>query len=310
MVPRPELPAQSTTAVGGIAAGAELRAGPGVSVLAALLDRMAYTKLRHTYGLAYVVRCRPIVVGPHQRFVALVADVAEDVAAHAASMLVDDVTRLGEGGVTDEAVAVAKADIARRGAIDPLALLLGAARADLLTREGRTAAENLEAVERVGRGEVGALAAELARRLIVAVPSGANVHGLPTLRHVGVPGPGDGSMTLRPDRVEYADEQGGVEVYFARCAAALRQPDGSLALVGLDGQSLVVHPDLSDGGSQALVTVEQALEPRLFVPAPGRSTEDDARERQVRASVPRRDGSAVGSPTAPGHVTWRRSGPD
>jgi len=250
------------------------------------------------------------VVGPHQRFVALVADVAEDVAAHAASMLVDDVTRLGEGGVTDEAVAVAKADIARRGAIDPLALLLGAARADLLTREGRTAAENLEAVERVGRGEVGALAAELARRLIVAVPSGANVHGLPTLRHVGVPGPGDGSMTLRPDRVEYADEQGGVEVYFARCAAALRQPDGSLALVGLDGQSLVVHPDLSDGGSQALVTVEQALEPRLFVPAPGRSTEDDARERQVRASVPRRDGSAVGSPTAPGHVTWRRSGPD
>lgn len=300
-LPLSPLPAEIALGNARMALGAPLRGGDAVSVLAALIERKAWSSLRHERGLAYDVECRAKAVGPHERLLCLTSDVGADDVGTAVKVAVDEIGRLAAGDFTDEDLEAAQADLRRRAAHNPLTILLGAATVELARGDVRQPAEILAGVDAVSRDDVAAVAGALGQHLIATLPEGqrsgalrfldTTTHLIDGTRYERVRLPRDpeaGDVIVGIDGVSEISPSGHVTtVDFNKCVAAIREPGGVLSLVGERGQTVVVDPAEIKHGLQALTRVEASVPAELIVAAEDSTSEQDAAARAHRQEMER-----------------------
>ena len=281
-------------AVGGIVES------PAARVLHALLWRSAHRTVRQEHGLAYSVKSTIYLVGPQRGLHFLNTDATGAGAVKAARLVVEDIRRLAAGDLSADEVDVAKADVARLHAWSPTVGPRAAAVRELGWGRPDVPYDTEAVSAAVTIDQVVEAAAQLRDGMLVVVPAETTTGLLPPYevkadapvagsRHlrVGVAREGFRALVVGRDGVTAEHFDGGADtVHFATCAAALRQTDGALALVGEDGVTVRVDEHDFVQGREALVAVEGALDPQLFVPTEGSTRAQDADERERRRQQP------------------------
>ncbi len=295
------LPAEIALQDARMALGALLQAGDAANVLAALIERKAWSALRHEQGLAYDVECRAKPVGPRERLLYLTSDVGRDDAGAALKVVVEGIRRFAHGDFSAEELSAAQADVRRRAANNPITVLVGAATAELARGEARTPAEILAAHDAVTRDDIMAAATDLSEHLIATLPEGARSGLLLKLNtdtellrgarfeRRRVPRHADAAdVIVGPEGVSSISPPGHVStVRFDACVAAIREPGDALALFGETGEVVVVDPADLENGIEALAVVEASISPDLIVAAEQDTPQEDAAARAHRHEMHR-----------------------
>lgn len=286
-----------------LALGAPLIDADAVApLLADLLERRVWRALRHERGLAYDVDGRARHAGPHERLLTLSTDVPPAEASVAAAVLVEEVRRLAEEGPASDELAEAFAAMEEQVArVDPLPALALIAARDLATGEHRSPEQTVAELRAVTVDDVARAAGELAGRMLLACPAGASPGALPVITPFEAePLPGRrfrrrvlartmvGAEVVVGDEGVSAlfDDDGAVNLRYADVAAAVREIDGGLTLIGESGHAVTVDPgDLRDG-REAVQEIERHLDPALLVGADARVMRvDESPGRGLRASM-------------------------
>ncbi|WP_131739440.1 insulinase family protein [Actinomadura roseirufa] len=152
-------------------------------------------------------------------------------------------------------------------------------------------------------------------------PPGARFHPAPAASMIAV----DGRVHTRPDeaRLGLITGPAGVTaltgsamatVPFDACAAVLAWPDGARLLIGLDGMTVGVEPNVWPGGDGIVAELDRNAPAGLVVPMPARSDEQipprAVGEARPPADPPDGGGGLLGAVFGlPGRLRSRRYGP-
>lgn len=288
---------------------------PANGVLGALLFRRAHRIVRRERGLAYTVRAGSQPLGPSRRVHYVVADATGDDAVEAARLVIEDIRALAAGDLGADELAQAKADLGRTARYVPGTYLRKIAVRELGWGPQPRDRDFVAANEAVTADEVVEAAGQLRDGMLAILPQGTTTGLLPEFSMTGdgrvegdwYPAAGgavDGVRGLIVGKDGVTAEAGDdatVTVLFFAVEAAVREPGGSLVVIGHDGLIVRVDEHAFTNGRSALVAVESALRPNVFVPAPGSTREEDAAERRRRREEAEAQ-PAPDSPAYPGRV--------
>ncbi|MFR9774767.1 M16 family metallopeptidase [Micromonospora sp. MS34] len=294
----PHTPAYFPAGAGLVALDAVVRRRAAGVVYAGVLERELFRSLRHEDGLSYRVAAgyQPRYDGTAR--VIAIADALPDKQDAALGGVIDVLATLRVGRIdpADRDVVVTR-HRDELSAPDAAATRLSGCARDLLTGQPCPDLDELRAeFDAVTLDDLRDVAREVAASALIMVPQGltadwAGFSEAPTTSEEVVEGTvhlavdGEAELTVGADGVTATYGEAVSTVRYADCAALLAWPDGARRLIGGDG--ITVH-----------------VEPNLFVPTPDLTVVDDTVPRERHVAMPARHAESIPPPPAtPGRLT-------
>lgn len=306
----PRTPAYFNADVNGVALTGIVPSTPAAGIYGDILGRRLHRVLRRENALSYTTRVefsgRP---GGTAEMLAF-ADGLADARPELAERFRGEIERLAAEPV--DAAELAEVVAARRTSIgsdeDRASHPMRSCLAELLGTPIRSADEALAALDEVGPEDVREVGRTMLDTALLMLPRGEHPQGArfaraPVSAAVAV----DGRVHTRPDEARLAlivGRDGVTEltgpdmatVRFDECAAVLAWPDGARYLVGLDGMTAGIDPNLWHAGAVAVADIDRYAPPGLVVRMPERPAD----------RVPPRNGAVAAA--EPGDRTGDRAG--
>ncbi|WP_329518800.1 M16 family metallopeptidase [Spirillospora sp. NBC_01491] len=303
----PRTPAYFTSDINGVALSGIVPRSSAARLYTNILGRRLHRVLRRDGALSYTtdVAYTPRTGGTAQ--IVAFADGLAEVRPELAERFLGELERIATEPV-DPAELSEAATAVRTGATSDdaraaqsithcLSELLGSPTTDEVLAE--LDALNPQDVQDVGRSVLDSALLMLPRG---QRPAGARFRPAPTHSTVAV----DGSVRTSPDEVQLGLITGPdgatvltgpsmTTVRFDQCAAVLAWPDGARLLIGLDGMTAGVEPNLWSGGHNAVIEIDRHAPAELVVRMPARPDE----------RVPPRTTEATPAPEEADHAVTR-----
>lgn len=287
----PFLPCSISAGRRAVVLDAEVGRSTAASVLARLLERELYRRLRTDGALSYAVEVGYEPLSSHRASLVAYADALEDNEDALVGELVDTLAALEAHGFRADDLETVRTNV--REALDhgdfDAARLRGAAIDVLFGAKVRSREQLLAELDAVTLDDVATVAAEMRASLLLQVPWGtrADWGGFPeapafsttTVSGPRYPGAGGDVLYVGPDGVSLVRDGQSLTVLYRRAAALLVWPDGALMLIGDDGISVALEPTLHPVPRDKMAWVHDRVPAARRILRPARDPEQIPRPR-------------------------------